>query len=94
MALSRLKRELAGITMGRDSQKMHGLFGPKDLFNGELVGYAMSERRASPWSSKPCSGRVSIKCLPKGLVHYSEQASKYCSGITSNCYASLAWKPP
>lgn len=53
--------------------------GVKDLFNGELVGYAMSERMTKSLVMQALFRAVSTKRPPPGLLHHSDRGSQYCS---------------
>lgn len=55
------------------------LAGLKDLFNGELVGYAMSERMSQSLVMQALFRAVSTKRPPKGLIHHSDRGSQYCA---------------
>ncbi len=55
------------------------LAGIKDLFNGELVGYAMSERMTTSLVSQALFRAVAAKRPAKGLVHHSDRGSQHCS---------------
>lgn len=55
------------------------LAGIKDLFNGELVGYAMSERMTTALVSQALFRAVAAKRPAKGLIHHSDRGSQYCS---------------
>ncbi len=55
------------------------LAGIKDLFNGELVGYAMCERMTTSLVSQALFRAVAAKRPAKGLVHHSDRGSQYCS---------------
>ena len=55
------------------------LAGIKDLFNGELVGYAMSERMTTSLVSQALFRAVAAKRPAKGLIHHSDRGSQYCS---------------
>lgn len=55
------------------------LAGVKDLFNGELVGYAMSERMTKSLVQQALFRAVSKKRPPPGLMHHSDRGSQYCS---------------
>lgn len=55
------------------------LAGHKDLFNGEIVGYAMGERITKTLVSESLFRAVSRKRPAKGLIHHSDQGSQYCS---------------
>lgn len=55
------------------------LAGLKDLFNGELVGYAMNERMSQSLVMQALFRAVSAKRPPKGLIHHSDRGSQYCA---------------
>lgn len=50
------------------------LSGMKDLWNGEIVGYAMSH-----WMTRTLSRAVAAKRPPVGLIHHSGRGRQYCS---------------
>lgn len=51
----------------------------KDLFNGEIVGYAMGERITKNLVSQSLFRAVAAKRPGKGLIHHSDQGSQYCA---------------
>ena len=55
------------------------LAGIKDLFNGELVGYAMSDRMTTALVSQALFRAVAARRPAKGLIHHSDRGSQYCS---------------
>lgn len=55
------------------------LAGLKDLFNGELVGYAMSERMTKNLVMQALFRATSTKRPAKGLIHHSDRGSQYCA---------------
>jgi putative transposase len=55
------------------------LAGIKDLFNGELVGYAMSERMTTDLVSQALFRAVATKRPAKGLILHSDRGSQYCA---------------
>jgi len=55
------------------------LAGYKDLFNGEIVGYAMGDRITKTLVSESLFRAVSRKRPAKGLIHHSDHGSQYCS---------------
>jgi putative transposase len=55
------------------------LAGHKDLFNGEIVGYAMGERLTRNLVSQSLFRSVIAKRPTKGLLHHSDRGSQYCS---------------
>ena len=55
------------------------LAGHKDLFNGEIVGYAMGERLTRNLISQSLFRSMIAKRPTKGLLHHSDRGSQYCS---------------
>ena len=55
------------------------LAGHKDLFNGEIVGYAMGERITKSLVSQSLFRAVAAKRPAEGLIHHSDRGSQYCS---------------
>ena len=55
------------------------LTGHKDLFTGEIVGYAMGERLSRNLVSQSLFRAVVAKRPDKGLLHHSDRGSQYCS---------------
>jgi len=55
------------------------LAGHKDLFTGEIVGYAMGERLTMSLVSESLCRAVAAKRPAKGLLHHSDRGSQYCS---------------
>jgi transposase InsO family protein len=55
------------------------LAGHKDLFNGEIVGYAMGERLNRNLVSQSLLQAVTTRMPEKGLLHHSDRGSQYCS---------------
>ena len=55
------------------------LAGHKDLFTGEIVGYAMGERLKKSLVSQSLVRAVAAKRPAKGLIHHSDRGSQYCS---------------
>jgi putative transposase len=55
------------------------LAGHKDLFNGEIVGYAMGERLSKNLVSQSLLQALSTRKPEKGLLHHSDRGSQYCS---------------
>lgn len=51
----------------------------KDLFTGEIVGYAMGKRMTKNLVSQSLFRAVSIKRPKAGLIHHSDRGSQYCS---------------
>jgi putative transposase len=55
------------------------LAGHKDLFNSEIVGYAMGERLTRNLVNQSLLQAVHTRKPGKGLLHHSDQGSQYCS---------------
>jgi transposase InsO family protein len=55
------------------------LAGHKDLFTGEIVGYAMGEHLSRSLVSQSLIRAVAAKGPVKGLLHHSDRGSQYCS---------------
>jgi transposase InsO family protein len=55
------------------------LAGHKDLFNSEIVGYAMGERLSRNLVSQSLLMAVKARRPGKGLLHHSDRGSQYCS---------------
>ena len=55
------------------------LAGVKDLFSGELLGYAMSKRMTTPLVMQGLFRAVVAKRPENGLLHHSDRSSQYCA---------------
>lgn len=55
------------------------LAGHKDLFTGEIVGYAMGKRMTKNLVSQSLFRAVSAKRPAAGLIHHSDRGSQYCA---------------
>ncbi len=55
------------------------LAGHKDLFNGDIVGYAMGERLTRNLVSQSLFRAIETKRPSQGLLHHSDRGSQYCS---------------
>lgn len=51
----------------------------KDLFNGEIVGYALGSRITKDLIIRSLCMAVAIKKPGAGLIHHSDRGSQYCS---------------
>jgi putative transposase len=51
----------------------------KDLFHGEIVGYALGSRMTKQLVTKSLIHAVTAKHPPTGLIHHSDRGSQYCS---------------
>ena len=55
------------------------LAGVKDVFNGELVGYAMAEHMTTALVAQALFRAVTTKRPGPGLIHHSDRGSQYCA---------------
>ncbi len=55
------------------------LAGHKDLFTGQIVGYAMSDRMTKNLVSQSLFRAVASKRPPAGLIHHSDRGGQYCA---------------
>ena len=55
------------------------LAGLKDLYSGEIVGYAMSERMTKNLVMQALFRAVVTRRPPAGLIHHSDRGSQYCA---------------
>jgi len=55
------------------------LAGVKDLFSGELVGYALSERMTKELVMQALFRAVGTQRPGQGLIHHSDRGSQYCA---------------
>jgi len=53
--------------------------GHKDLFSGNIVGYAMGDRLTRNLVSQSLFRAIAAKRPVQGLIHHSDQGSQYCS---------------
>jgi len=51
----------------------------KDLFNGEIVGYALGSRITRELVSQSLFRAVKVRRPPRGLIHHSDRGSQYAS---------------
>jgi len=66
--------------------------GHKDLFSGNIVGYAMGERLTRNLVSQSLFKAVAAKRPTKGLIHHSDRGSQYCSHEYRNLMNRLGFK--
>ncbi len=65
----------------------------KDLWNGEIVGYALGSRIAKELVEKSLVRAAAAKRPPEGLIHHSDRGSQYCSPHFQKLLARLGMKP-
>jgi transposase InsO family protein len=68
------------------------LAGHKDLFHGEIVGYAMGERLTKNLVSESLFRAIESKHPNKGLLHHSDRGSQYCSCEYREIMAGNGWQ--
>jgi transposase InsO family protein len=51
----------------------------KDLFNGEIVGYALGPKITMHLVEQSLLRAVRLKRPPRGLIHHSDRGSQYCA---------------
>lgn len=76
---------VADITYCATDEGWMYLAGIKDLWNKEIVGYAMSSRMTQDLVGRALFRAVSLKRPPVGIIHHSDRGSQYCS----NSYRKL-----
>jgi putative transposase len=70
---------LSDITYIATNEGWLYLAGHKDIFTGEIVGYAMSNRMTKEFVVNALFRAVANKRPPKGLILHSDRGSQYCS---------------
>ena len=70
---------LADLTYVPTGEGWHYLAGLKDLFTGEIVGYAMDRRMTKDLVCRSLFRAVKAKRPAHGLIHHSDRGSQYCS---------------
>ena len=70
---------VADITYVDTEQGWLYLAGIKDLWNKEIVGYAMSHRMTKDLVGRALSRAVGARRPQAGLIHHSDRGSQYCS---------------
>ncbi len=70
---------LTDITYVRTAEGWLYLAGHKDLFTGQVVGYAMSKRMTKNLVSQSLFRAVASQKPPAGLIHHSDRGSQYCA---------------
>ncbi len=70
---------LTDITYIQTKEGWLYLAGIKDLFNCEIVGYAMSERMTQELTGRALFTAFQQKRPSAGLIHHSDRGSQYCA---------------
>jgi putative transposase len=68
-----------GITYIATDEGWLYLAGLKDLYSGEIVGYAMSERMTKDLVMRALSRAVSSRRPKAGLIQHTDRGSQYCA---------------
>ena len=67
--------------------------GHKDLFNGEIVGYALGPRITRELITRSLLKAVAAKRPPKGMIHHSDRGSQYCAAEYQKLLIQFGMKP-
>jgi putative transposase len=70
---------VSDITYIHTAQGWLYLAGIKDLYSGEIVGYAMNERMTKELVMQALFRAVLTKRPDKGLIYHSDRGSQYCA---------------
>ena len=84
---------LSDITYIHTGEGWLYLAGHKDLFTGEVVGYAMSERMTKNWVSQSLLNAIAAKRPATGLIQHSDRGSQYCAreyALLLDCFGMRA----
>lgn len=74
------KAWVADITYVSTDEGWLYLAGIKDLWNREIVGYAMGHRMTQDLVGRALFRAIAIRRPAEGLIHHSDRGSQYCSG--------------
>ena len=64
----------------------------KDLFNGEIVGYALGSRITTELVAQSLFRSVKTRRPARGLIHHSDRGSQYCSPHYQKLLAQFGMK--
>lgn len=65
----------------------------KDLYNGEIVGYALGPRITKHLVNRSLLTAVASRRPPKGLIHHSDRGSQYCAAEHQKLLTRFGMKP-
>ncbi len=65
----------------------------KDLFNGEIVGYALGSRITAELVRQSLMKAVTVKRPPRGLIHHSDRGIQYCALNYQKVLETLGMRP-
>jgi putative transposase len=84
---------VADITYVATEEGWIYLAGIKDLWNKEIVGYAMSHRMTQDLFGRALFRAVAARHPPKDLIQYSDRGSQYCSRSYQKLMKQFKMKP-
>jgi len=65
----------------------------KDLFNGEIVGYALGSRITAELVKQSLLKAVALKRPPRGLIHHSDRGKQYCASGYQQLLETVGMQP-
>jgi putative transposase len=65
----------------------------KDLFHGEIVGYALGPRITKELVTQSLLKAVAAKQPPEGLIHHSDRGSQYCAADYQKLLTRFGMRP-
>jgi putative transposase len=65
----------------------------KDLFNGEIVGYALGPRITKELAIQSLLKAVAAKRPSEGLIHHSDRGSQYCASDYQQLLTQFGMRP-
>jgi len=78
LSLAKMERDiLKKAAMYFAKESLHA--GHKDLFTGEIIGYAMAERMTKNLVIQSLLRALAAKRPAAGLIHHSDRGSQYCA---------------
>jgi len=87
------KAWVADITYVSTDEGWLYLAGIKDLWNREIVGYAMGHRMTQDLVGRALFRAVAVRRPGAGLIHHSDRGSQYCSGSYQKLMKQFKMKP-
>jgi putative transposase len=87
------KAWVADITYVPTDEGWLYLAGIKDLWNREIVGYAMSHRMTQDLVGRALFRAVAVRRPGEGLIHHTDRGSQYCSGSYQKLMRQFKMKP-
>lgn len=65
----------------------------KDLFNGEIVGYALGSRITAELVRQSLLKAATVKRPPRGLIHHSDRGIQYCASTYQKLLETFGMLP-